>query len=189
MIGSLRGKLILKRPRGIIVEAHGVGYEVYVPLSLLSDLPDEGSEVFLFVHTNMKDDSIELYGFSSEREREVFRTLLGVTGVGPRLALNILSGAEVDQLLSAIDSGETGLLTTLPGVGKKTAQRIIFELREKLPVVETEKDRAFDDALAALVSLGYKKSLAREALEKVYQNDSSRSTEELLKETLKVLMR
>ncbi|NOY63841.1 MAG: Holliday junction branch migration protein RuvA, partial [Nitrospirae bacterium] len=121
MIGSLRGKLILKRPGGIIVEVHGVGYEVHVPLSLLSDLPEEGGEVFLFIHTNVKDDSIELYGFSDEREREVFRTLLGVTGVGPRLALNILSGAKVDSLLSAIDSGDTGLLTALPGVGKKTA--------------------------------------------------------------------
>ncbi len=189
MIGSLRGKLILKRPSGIIVEVHGVGYEVHVPFSLLSDLPEEGSEVFLFIHTNVKDDSIELYGFSDEREREVFRTLLGVTGVGPRLALNILSGAKVDSLLSAIDAGDTGLLTALPGVGKKTAQRIIFELREKLPVVETEKDRVFDDALSALVSLGYKKSTARDALEKVYRDGEFKSTEKLLKETLKVLMK
>ncbi len=189
MIGSLRGRLISKRPQGVIIETSGVGYEVRVPLSLLSDLPDVGKEVFLYIHTNVRDDAIELYGFPGERERDIFRTLIGVSGVGPRVALNILSGTSVDDLLKAIDTEDTALLTTLPGIGKKTAQRIIFELREKLPSSETVKERAFEDALAALVSLGYKKTEAREAIEKVYNKGDAKDVEGIIKESLKVLMK
>jgi Holliday junction DNA helicase RuvA len=186
MIGSLRGRLTAKSPEGIIIEAGGVGYEVSVPVSVLSDLPDIGDNVFLFIHTNVKNEAIELYGFLDEQGRRVFRTLLNITGVGPKLSLNILSGTSVDDFLQAIETEDIGLLTRLPGVGKKTAQRILFELKEKLPLSLEIKDRAYDDTLSALVNLGYKKSQVQEALEKAYQ-EGIRDIESLLKEGLKYL--
>lgn len=188
MIGSLSGRLMLKRADGILLEAGGVGYEVSVPVSVLSELPDEGNNVFLYIHTILKDDSIVLYGFNDDRERRVFRTLLNVTGVGPRLALNILSGARVDDFLHALQTEDIGLLTRLPGVGKKTAQRIIFELREKLPAVSEQRDRVYEDTLSALINLGYKKAQAQEALDRAYQ-DGLRDIENLVKESLRYLNR
>jgi Holliday junction DNA helicase RuvA len=186
MIGLLRGRLTHKRPEHLIVEAGGVGYEVFVPASTLSELPDEGREVLLYIHTNVREDSIELYGFRNERGRRVFRTLLNITGVGPKLALNILSGCSIDDFLLAVESEDVGLLTRLPGVGKKTAQRIIFELREKLPEADRIRDRSYEDTLSALLNLGYKKTLAQEALDRAHKK-GIRDIESLLKESLKYL--
>ncbi|RMG71729.1 MAG: Holliday junction branch migration protein RuvA [Nitrospirae bacterium] len=188
MISTLKGKLLKRSPEKVVVDVSGVGYEVKVPLSTLSELPPEGSPVFLYVHTSLRDDAIELYGFSKEEDRELFRKLLTVTGVGPRLALNILSGSSAKDLVHAIEQEDLGLLTRLPGVGRKTAQRILFELKERLPSAEAEVDRASMDALSALVNLGYKKSQASEAVKRAY-NNGHRDVETILKEALKYLNR
>ncbi|HEB76837.1 MAG TPA: Holliday junction branch migration protein RuvA [Nitrospirae bacterium] len=188
MIGTLRGRLLLKRPECIVIETGGVGYEVSVPLSVLSELPDEGAEVFLFIHTNVKDDAIDLYGFLDENGRRAFRSLLGISGVGPRLALNILSGSTVEDFLRAVETEDVGLLTRIPGVGKKTAQRIILELRERLPAAGGKREAAYEDTLSALINLGYKKALAQEAVERAYRR-GIREIENLLKESLKYLNR
>ena len=186
MIGIISGKLLTKSPEYIVVEAGGVGYEVSVPISVLSELPDVGSDVVIYTHMNVRDDAIDLYGFLDAQVKRVFRMLLGVTGVGPRLALNILSGDSVEDFLRAIETEDTGFLTRLPGVGKKTAQRMIFELKEKLPSSGVERDRVYDDTLSALVNLGYKKTTAAQVLERLYRN-GMRDIEELLRESLKYL--
>lgn len=185
MIGSLRGRLISKKPDNIIIETGGVGYQVMVPINLLSMLPEEGSEVFLHIYTHVREDSLQLYGFPSEEEKKVFTTLLGVTGIGPKMALNILSGFAVKDFMRAIDSEDVALLCRVPGLGKKTAHRLILELREKL-VPKDVKDRVFDDTLSALINLGYKKSEAIDALERAYKSGHTR-VEDLLKESLKYL--
>ncbi len=186
MISTLKGILIKRSPEEVVVDVGGVGYEVKVPLSTLSELPAEGKSVFLYIHTSVKEDAIELYGFSEEAERDLFRRLLTVTGVGPKLALNILSGTKVTDLEYAIEKEDVALLTRLPGVGKKTAQRILFELREKLPRRVTEDDRLCMDAVSALVNLGYKKAHAQEAVKKAHDK-GHRDIETILKEALKYL--
>lgn len=185
MIGSLRGRLISKRPDNIIIESCGVGYQVMVPINLLSMLPEEGDEVFLHIYTHVREDSLQLYGFPSEDEKRVFATLLGISGIGPKMALNILSGFSVKDFMMAIDNEDVALLCRVPGLGKKTAHRLILELREKL-VTKEVKDRVFDDTLSALINLGYKKSEALDALEKVYKSGPAR-VEDLLKEALRYL--
>jgi Holliday junction DNA helicase RuvA len=186
MIGSLRGKLISKKPYDIIVEVAGVGYQVSVPLSTLSDLPDEGSEVFLHVHTHAREDALQLYGFSTEEEKKIFTTLLGITGIGPKLALNIISGISHDDFLKAVEAEEIAVLSKIPGVGKKTAHRIVLELKGKLTRRERAENRVFEDTLSALVNLGYKKSIALESLEKAHKKGYN-DIESLLKEALKYL--
>ncbi len=178
--------MIKRSPEEVVVDVGGVGYELRVPLSTLTELPEEGKGVFLYIHTSVREDAIELYGFKEEAERDLFRRLLTVTGVGPRLALNILSGTTVADLEYAIEKEDIALLTRLPGVGKKTAQRILFELKEKLPARMTEEDRVCVDAVSALVNLGYKKAQAREAVKKAYDR-GHRDIETILKEALKYL--
>lgn len=186
MIGSLRGRLIYKKPDYVIVEVSGVGYHINVPLSILSNLPEEGRDVFLHIYTHVREDTLQLYGFSSEDEKKVFVTLLGITGIGPKMALNILSGISHNDLLHAIEKEDVALLCRVPGLGKKTAHRLILELREKLPTVKETKDRIFEDTLSALINLGYKKSIAQESLEKAYKKGYN-DIEGLLKESLKYL--
>ncbi len=185
MIGSLRGKLLSKRPENILIETAGVGYQVMVPMNILSKLPEEGREVFLHIYTHLREDSLQLYGFLSDEEKRVFTTLLGISGIGPKMALNILSGFTVKEFMRAIDNEDVALLCRIPGLGKKTAHRLILELREKL-VTKEVKDRAFDDTLSALVNLGYKKSEAIDALERAYR-DGHPTVESLLKESLRYL--
>ncbi|MDA8090315.1 MAG: Holliday junction branch migration protein RuvA [Nitrospiraceae bacterium] len=195
MIGTLRGRLLSKRPTEIIVDVQGVGYEVFVPGSAISGLPEQGVDVFLHIHTHVKEDSIRLYGFPSQHEKQVFATLLNVNGVGPRLALNILSSLPGDSFRQAVESEDTAALSKVPGIGKKTAARIILELRQKLPsITEGQKDAVFEDALSALVNLGYKKAEAQRALEKTGKDkkvkkdeDEKEGIEELLKGALKEL--
>lgn len=185
MIGSLRGRLISKRPDNIIIETGGVGYQVMVPVNLLSILPEEGEEVFLHIYTHVREDSLQLYGFPSEDEKKVFTTLLGVTGIGPKMALNILSAFAVPDFLRAIDSEDVALLCRVPSLGKKTAHRIILELKEKLVTRQT-RDRVFEDTLSALLNLGYKKAEAINALERAYKSGHTQ-VEDLLKEALRSL--
>lgn len=186
MIGSLRGKLIVKRPDEVIVESSGVGYHVLVGMDTLSELPQEGSEVFLHVYTHVRDDAIELFGFASEDGKRVFKTLLGVSGIGPKVALSIVSSLPHDDFLKAVESEDIALLTRVPGLGKKTAHRLVLELRGKLPQKEQPRDRAFEDAVSALVNLGYRKSDALGAVEKAY-NKENEEIETLIKEALKLL--
>lgn len=186
MIGSLRGKLVTKRPDSIIVDVNGVGYLVHVPLNVLANLPDEGKDVFLHVHTHVREDSLQLFGFLSDDEKKVFLALLGVSGIGPKMAVNILSGISHDDFLSAIEKEDVALLCRTPGLGKKTAHRLILELREKLPSPAGTKDRVFEDTLSALINLGYKKTTAQEALERAYKQGFG-DIEDLLREALKLL--
>ncbi len=186
MIGSLRGKLLYKQPNNIIVEVGGVGYQINVSVSTLSALPDEGCEVFMHIYTHVREDLIQLYGFTSEDEKKIFVTLLGITGIGPKMALNILSGISHRDLLSAIETEDVAVLCKIPGLGKKTAHRLILELREKLPSPKTIYDRVFDDTLSALINLGYKKSVSLKALEMAYKT-GIKDIEGLLRESLKYL--
>jgi Holliday junction DNA helicase RuvA len=186
VIGSVRGRLIVKRPDEVVVEAAGVGYQVLVGAKTLSELPDEGREVFLHIYTHLKDDAIELFGFATDDEKRVFKTLLGVSGIGPRVALSIVSSLPHDDFLKAVESEDIALLTKVPGLGKKTAHRLVLELRGKLPRKEQPRDRAFEDTVSALVNLGYKKSDALGAVEKAY-NKGHAEIEALIRESLKVL--
>jgi Holliday junction DNA helicase RuvA len=187
MIGSLRGRLIHKKPDRVVVDVGGVGYLVHVPLNTLSNLPDEGQDVLLKIHTHVRDDAIQLFGFLTEEEKKVFVTLLGITGVGPKMALNVLSGIPYDDFLAAIRREDVAMLCRVPGLGQKTAHRLILELRDKLPSpAAVKEDRVFDDVLSALVNLGYKRNTAQEYLDKTYKQ-GYRDIEGLLRETLKLL--
>jgi Holliday junction DNA helicase RuvA len=186
MIGSLRGKLIYKKPDNVIVEVSGVGYKVNVSLNTMSILPEEGNDIFMHIHTHVREDTLQLYGFTSEDEKKIFITLLGITGIGPKMALNILSGISYNDLINALETEDVAYLCRIPGLGKKTAHRLILELRGKLPTVKETVDRVFEDTLSALLNLGYKKSIARESLEKAYKKGYN-DIEGLLKEALKYL--
>jgi len=186
MIASLRGKLVNKKPDNVTIDVSGVGYMVQVPLNTLSLLPDEGKDIFLHIYTHVREDTLQLYGFTSEGEKRIFITLIGITGIGPKMALNILSGISHDDLVHAIETEDVALLCRIPGLGKKTAHRLILELREKLPSAREPVDRIFEDTLSALVNLGYKKTMARESLEKAYRK-GFHDIEGLLKEALKYL--
>ncbi len=187
MIASLRGKLISKKPDSIIIDVLGVGYLVHVPLNIFSYINDINGEVFLHIHTHVREDALILYGFSSEEEKKIFSTLINISGIGPKIALNILSTISLSDFHNAIYNEDVAFLCRVPGLGKKTAQRLILELREKLPALTIkDKESIFDDALSALVNLGYKKNTAQEALEKAY-NNGIRDIASLLKEALKYL--
>lgn len=186
MIASLRGRLISKRPDNVVVDVHGVGYSVQVPLTLLSSLPDEHAEVFFHVYTHVREDALLLFGFQTEDEKRIFTTLIGISGVGPKTALNLLSTIPPDKFYNAINTEDVDVLTKVPGLGKKTAHRLILELREKLPSLKEKKSTVYDDTLSALVNLGYKKSEAQLALDKA-QEGGGDDIETLLRESLKYL--
>jgi Holliday junction DNA helicase RuvA len=186
VIASLRGRLISKRPDRLVVDVHGVGYGVQVPLSLLSSLPDENSEIFLYVHTHVREDSLQLFGFRTEDEKRIFTSLIGISGIGPKTALNLLSTIPPEKFFSAIDAEDVDILCRVPGLGKKTAHRLILELKEKLPSFKEERNTIFDDTLSALVNLGYKKSIAQDALGKAAAAGKG-DIESLLVEALKYL--
>ncbi|MDI6801861.1 MAG: Holliday junction branch migration protein RuvA [Thermodesulfovibrionales bacterium] len=187
MIASLKGKLISKKPDSLIVEVGGVGYSVHVPLTMLSSLPEENEQVFLHVYTHVREDALQLYGFQNNDEKRIFTTLIGISGIGPKIALNVLSTIPPDKFHHAVNSEDVDVLCRVPGLGKKTAHRIILELREKLPSLIKEKpDALYDDTLSALINLGYKKNIAQDALQKAYDK-GHREIESLLKEALKYL--
>jgi Holliday junction DNA helicase RuvA len=179
MIASLRGILTHKAPDELIVEVGGVGYEVRFSPTGLHRLPEVGNEIFLHIHTNVRDDSIDLYGFSERQEKEMFIVLTSVSGVGPKLAMNILSGMNPAALASAILTTDLARLTRLPGVGRKTAERLCVELKDKvqfLPAQDSgavlaarpeEGDQLAADVISALVNLGYPPAGARQAVERV----------------------
>lgn len=197
MIGYLEGKLRDKSPEHIIVDVHGVGYMVQVPLSTFYDLPDLGQSVSLNIHTHVREDAIQLYGFRTAAEREMFLLLTTVNGVGPRLAVNILSGISPDDIRMVVMQQNPARLRNIPGVGKKIAERIMLELRDKLKAKETGDGTAiplpvgsdvYSDAFSALLNLGYRPAEAEKALNKARQQfGDSLPLEKLLKESLRFL--
>ncbi len=171
MIGYLKGRLVRATPERVVVETGGVGYAVQVSLATFSELERQGGgEIELFVHTHVREDQLALFGFASEREKELFERLITVSGIGPRLAQVVLSGLPTNDLLQAIAAGDVTRLTRIPGVGKKTAERMVVELRDALQALareaapETPAATSDDDLVAALVNLGYKASQAERAV-------------------------
>jgi Holliday junction DNA helicase RuvA len=177
MIAHLRGKLISRHPNDVIVETMGVGYDVTISVPTFSELPPAGSEVALHIHTHVREDQIALYGFLRPEEKQLFEKLITVSGIGPKLAITILSGMPADEMSSAIRGNDLVRLTKIPGIGRKTAERMVLELRDKLPPAGTDQVHVFpslsatqEDVLSALVNLGYQKASAEKALGSVEKN-------------------
>ena len=199
MIGQLRGKLLSKKPNVLLIDVQGVGYEVTIPLTSFYELPDEGNEVTLKIHTHVREDAIILFGFHTLREKELFLKLLTISGVGPKLAITILSGAQVHELAQALAEGNTGRLTSIPGVGRKTAERLTLELKGQMSAfmlpeqAETVKSAGTpqtveEDILSALINLGYPKPAAEKAISMALREDGAERTfEGILKNALKRL--
>lgn len=192
MIASLNGIVLSRKPAGIVVGVGGVGYSVVVPLCSLCDIPEEGNEVFLYIYTHVREDALQLFGFLSEYERGVFATLLRISGIGPKLALAILSGMPVERFVEAVYNEDIPLLSTIPGLGKKTAARVVLELKGKLESVRkrapdsSPEGRAADDAVSALVNLGYRKALSEDAVARAVKNGFS-TIEDIVREALRLL--
>jgi len=194
MIGQLRGRLADKRPNQVMVDVGGVGYLVAVPLSTYAALGELHTEVTLLIHTHVREDTLALYGFLSSREKHFFELLLGASGVGPSLALKILSGMNVEELVPAIRSGDVVRLTKIPGVGRKTAERMVVELKDKLKgvTVAEEKQTASKadveaDVISALTNLGYDGRQAESAVAEGKRAAGAGSFEKLLKAALQAL--
>ncbi len=195
MIGRLEGKLAEKTPEAVLVDANGVGYDVRIPLSTFLELPDEGKIVRFRVHTYVREDQLQLFGFLSEQERSLFRLFLSVSGVGPRLALALLSGLPVPRVVQAIRQGDLATLRGIPGVGNKTAERILVELRDKVGRLEgleplTLAGEAEEATVSALVNLGYPRGQAEKAvLVALEQLDDAPAIEDLIREALRAAAR
>jgi Holliday junction DNA helicase RuvA len=189
VIARLAGRIVTKGPSRMVVDVHGVGYEVFVSLSTFSATPAEGNDVALDIHTHVREDAISLYGFSSSRERIIFEKLIGISGIGPKLAVTILSGAAVDELIGAIRRNDLGRLTAIPGVGKKTAERIVVELKDKLKDFAEGPTRgaAESDVLSALENLGYPRGHAEAALTRAMDGAGDSTFDGLFKRTLLIL--
>jgi Holliday junction DNA helicase RuvA len=199
MIAYLKGILLTKSPQYIVLDINGVGYEILIPLSTFYSLPQENGEVSLNIYTHVREDTLSLFGFSSSLEKDIFRLLISVSGIGPKLAINILSGIGPQELIAAISRGDALCLQSIPGVGRKTAERMALELKEKalgisgdleLPPTQVldEKDKkVLDDALSALLNLGYQKKAAKTAVEKAMKGLAEVNLEGVIKEALKLL--
>ena len=190
MIGALRGTLHEKTPEYVIIDAGGVGYQVYLPLTSFYAVGELGDEVTLRIYTHVRDDALRLYGFLHTSEQQLFEELISVAGIGPKLAVTILSGMETDVLIGAIADANIVRLSTIPGVGKKTAERMALELKDKVaefaPAAASGGPRGVrQDVLSALENLGYRPRDAERALDKV--EDPAEEFEELLKQTLRML--
>jgi Holliday junction DNA helicase RuvA len=212
MIATISGKLTHKSPEFVIVDVHGIGYRIIVPLSTYYKLPDpeaahetssgQGSgQVFLHTYTHVREDALLLFGFLTKEEKDIFEKLIGVSQIGPKLAVNILSGISAAELKNAIAKGDIIRLTSIPGVGKKTAERISLELKDKIEFViedsqpsasslhpSRKRDQLFEDAISALMNLGYKKGMAEDAVKQVRGSESEGAgIEDLIRGALKIL--
>ena len=194
MIAHLRGRLLAKHPNQAIVETGGVGYDVTISVPTFSDLPAIGGEVTLHIHTHVREDLIALYGFLRPAEKRLFEKLITVSGIGPKLAITILSGMPADEMVNAIRGNDVACLTRIPGIGKKTAERMVLELRDKLPtggVAESAVMPAMsaveEDVLSALMNLGYQRAAAERALASVEKDGKAGSFEVMFRQTLGVL--
>lgn len=200
MIALISGKIAYKGISHIVVDVQGVGYRIFIPLTTFYELPEAGQLIALHVHTHVKQDAINLFGFYTIQERDLFELLLTVSGIGPKMSMNILSGISVQELLRAISGGDVRKLVSIPGLGKKMAERLILELKEKvlkkmtsevMPAVDNQErinELIKEDVLSALVNLGYKSNVAQNALDKVLQVSAKEiAMEQLLKKSLKIL--
>lgn len=197
MIAQLRGRLLRKDTQELVVDVGGVGYSVTIPLSTFYRVGEPGEDVTLLTHTHVREDALALFGFLTAAEQALFERLIAVAGVGPRLAIAILSGIEPPDLVGALRSGDVARLTRIPGVGKKTAERLVVELRDKmtglegLEGVEAEPEEAplspQDDLVSALVHLGYSRPEAERGVDKAFKQGGEGSFEELLRRTLRIL--
>lgn len=199
MIAHLRGTLLAKRPGVVVLDVGGVGYKLFIPLSTYYELDGEGTTVAFRVHTHVREDTMALYGFLSEIEEALFTKLISVAGVGPSLALKVLSGLEPRELVEAIRLGDLRRLSSIPGVGKKTAERLVVELKEKMPQVlavvgesatgeaATTESALRDDLLSALVNLGYQRNHVDRTVGQVLRDEPDLAFEQALKKTLRVL--
>lgn len=201
MIAHITGKLIHKQPNSIIVDVGGVGYELTVPLSSFYDLGEAGVEVSLRVHTHVREDALQLFGFRTEREKKLFLLLISISGIGPKLAITVLSGLSTEELVQAIRASNLAKLVGIPGVGKKTAERMLVELKDKVaailpPGLEEAATRTTfaqtgeamrEDVISALVNLGYQKALAEKAVNTVLKQTPDAKFEVVLKQALRSL--
>src|SRR5579864_3774697 len=193
MIGSLRGKLVEKRPNQVLIEVGGVGYQVQIPLSTFAGLGALQAETALLIHTHVREDALALYGFLTAREKHCFELLISASGVGPSLALKILSGMGIEELVPAIRKGDLAQLVRIPGVGRKTAERMVVELRDKLAAVDVReagkpgtRSQLESDVASALVNLGYDERSVEKAIEKARATGSA-DFEKLLRDSLQIL--
>jgi len=204
LIAQLSGKLIHKQPNMVIIDVGGVGYEATIPVSTFYELGEPGSQVSLKIHTHVREDLIQLFGFWTIREKELFSKLTSVSGVGPKLAITMLSGMPAAELIQAITSNDLVRLTAMPGVGRKTAERVVVELRDKLAALAAAEREAEpvlsrgdapsgpavrDDTVAALMSLGYPKPMAERAVSDAIREEGDRTIEAVLKRSLRRLSR
>jgi Holliday junction DNA helicase RuvA len=194
MIAHLRGKLLAKHSNQAIVETAGVGYDVTISVPTFSDLPALGAEVALHIHTHVREDQIALYGFLRPSEKLLFEKLITVSGIGPKLAVTILSGMAADEMVGAIRGNDIARLTRIPGIGKKTAERMVLELRDKLPEVGPASTPAVpalsateEDVLSALLNLGYQRPAAEKALAGVTKNGPTKSFDQVFRLVLSQL--
>jgi holliday junction DNA helicase RuvA len=192
MIAHLRGRLIAKRPNQAVVEVAGVGYDVTITIPTFSDLPAAGSEVALHIYTHVREDAIALFGFLRAEEKQLFEKLIQVSGIGPKLAITILSGMPAAEMVSAIRAGDIARLTRIPGIGKKTAERMVLELRDKLEGFGESPPAKLvtpveEDVLSALVNLGYQRVAAERALAAAAGNGRATSFDVLFRDALSTL--
>lgn len=198
MIAYLSGRLLEKSANSVILDVAGVGYDVAIPLSTFYELGEPGSDVQLRIYTHVREDTLQLFGFKTVRERDLFLRLTSVQGVGPKLGVTILSGMSADEIVKSIRSNDLARLTSIPGVGRKTAERLVVELRDKVGELAMAAGAAsggaplpaeglFEDALSALVNLGYQRSAAERALQKAAQEGTEASVQKLLRRSLQIL--
>ena len=197
MIAFLSGKLLEKQANTVIVDVAGVGYEVTVPLSTYYELGEIGSDIRLRIYTHVREDAIQLFGFKTNRERDLYLKLISVQGIGAKSGISLLSGMSADEIILALRTEDLARLTSIPGVGRKTAERLVIELRDKVsdvagaagtsPTGAVAVDEVFDDALSALVNLGYQRNLAEKALKQTVQDGTEMSVQKLLRRSLQIL--
>lgn len=188
MIGYLSGKIISIKPTQVLVDVNGVGYQIFISISTFEKI-SESSSVSLFIHTHVREDSLSLYGFYSEQEKEMFELLISISGIGPKVALSILSGISVDDLSDAILKGDIGRLVSIPGVGRKTAERIVLELKTKVSDLDTSFLPTTDysirqQAISALVTLGYNQKNSEKIVRDLLTSNPNLSLEEIIKKSL-----
>jgi len=201
MIAYLSGKLFEKEANSVIIDVGGVGYDVMIPLSTFYDLGEIGEDVSLRIYTHVREDAFQLFGFKTVRERELFLLLISVSGIGPKSAITALSGMSADEIIGAIRQNNLARLNSIPGVGKKTAERLVIELRDKIAklsavaseemkaegIPQTSGDDVYDDAISALVNLGYQRNAAEKALKQAMQEGTEMSVQKLLRRSLQLL--
>ncbi|HEX8737530.1 MAG TPA: Holliday junction branch migration protein RuvA [Pyrinomonadaceae bacterium] len=204
MIAYLSGKLLEKQATSVIIDVGGIGYEVTIPLSTFYELGEEGADVSLRIYTHVREDALQLFGFKSEREKQLYLKLISVQGIGAKSGISMLSGMSAEEIVTAIRTDNLARLTSIPGVGRKTAERLVIELRDKLneftaqsaleraasgtsAQAEASADEVYDDALSALVNLGYQRNAAEKALKQAIKDGTEISVQKLLRKSLQLL--